>query len=356
MTSEKSPMNIRFRPPKAYIVGVGEIVHKGSSTHPKSLDHFVIYHPQTDATGNYIRALEVERELIKQGYGKDGKLDRVPIFLTANDMKLNIQTFLAYYGKGVCWCRCAEFKTDGSQNMARRAVSEVDPKDGKKKASGKFQDVPCPCEHYKSGACSEYTKFFFQITGFERLGGMSIFRTKSYHTRNSIYSSLAMLSMQLRGFVSGIQLEMRVEWVSKQGKNYPVVHVTSVPLGGKSLTALILEAQNMPSMDSTPAARLAMQGILEDRQLEISSPDEIRQLYGTIEPNDNTEPPKALPMIPTYTASDEADTEAEPVEAVDTKTGEVTPKVADNAQAIEQNADDKLGDADDFNFRDEKHG
>lgn len=294
---QKTAMSIRFRPPKAYIVSVGRIDRgrraDGSEyTRPVSQDHFSIYNPQTDENGNYIRALDVEQTLIRQGFGRGDKLERVPVFLTANDLKLNVQTFLALYGKGVCWCRSLDFNPALDTNKARRRVWKV--VDKKREPTGEEVECSCPCEYYGDGkACSEYTKFFFQIKGFERLGAMSLLRTKSWHTRNSIFSSLAMLSMQLRGFIAGIPLVMSVQWVRKEGKQFPVVHVMSEPLMGKTLLELVREAQSIPAIDATPAAREYVRGIFADRELEILEPEDVRETYAFVEPEDH-EPP-ALP-------------------------------------------------------------
>lgn len=279
-----SPMSIRFRPPKAFFVTVGHI----EAGFPKSLDHFRIYRSEFDSSGKHVRALDVEKDLIERGYGRildngEPRLERVPIFFVANDVKMNLHSYLAFYGSSVCWCRCTDFDPN-AENAAVRRLDKVEDVGGKRKRipTGEVQKVKCPCKHYGQ-QCSEYTRLYFQIKHHERYGAFSILRTKSYHTRNSLASSLYMMSMQLRGHIAGIDMELSVEIRKGEGKKFPVVHLCA-PANGLSLHEMVTKAAAIPAIDETPEARRNAQWFLEDRSLDIATPEEIRAVYAIIEP------------------------------------------------------------------------
>lgn len=321
---------VRFEQPSSFIITIGDIENRKGQKLARWHDSFSIYHADPNDQGNYHRrAVEVEKDLVDKGFGVwlDGdkktnwRLERVPVILSYNSIELNFHTYYGYFGTNTCWCRCDTFEANNpdSNKARRRKFTTVN---GKKQPTGEFEEIPCPCTHLctpdnPEGKCFAYGRLVCQIQGWECLGSGAIYRTRGYHIINRLLTALNIMSLQLRGYIAGVPLQLQIKVVRKsdgaQTKKFPVVELVSQPLKGKTFYQVLQEAMQVPAIDSNMESRRALQSAQSNGILALMEPEEAHQIAAFIAPEVNDEPPaESKPVVAALPEDDTADVEFTP--------------------------------------------
>lgn len=199
----KSPLLLNFIPglPERGKIKIGE---KGAWKDsqggkkfqvPQKLDHF--------------RITTMERETEQQGgnFCQDAAMHKkfgdrptaLPVVLMFDDISLNFQCRMTCYKGKTRWC-----SGDGEAAFRLKDINKPE-----------YATVDCPCERsafdYKGPEkCKTTGKLSVIIEGAEVVGGVWTFRTTSWNSVQSIYSSLILIKRITGGPLAGIPLMMTV--------------------------------------------------------------------------------------------------------------------------------------------------
>jgi hypothetical protein len=178
-------------------IGVkGEWIQSGNNKRfqpPQKLDHFRLTTLERDANNNFIEDTALTNLLMVQGE----KLTRIPVILLFDDIALNFQCRYSCFVGTSAWC-------SGDGEYAHRRVD---------KNTKELKEVTCPCERINfdyegTPKCKVNGKLSVIIDGAAIVGGVWVFRTTSFNSVQSIYSSLVLIKRITGGPLAGIPMDM----------------------------------------------------------------------------------------------------------------------------------------------------
>ena len=160
---------------------------------PMKLDHFRITTMEREteqAGGNFCSDLAMHKKFGERPVA-------IPVILMFDDIALNFQCRMTCYKGKTRWC-------SGDGDAAFRLKDMAKPE---------YTTVDCPCERsafdYKGPEkCKTTGKLSVIIEGAEVVGGVWTFRTTSWNSVQSIYSSLILIKRITGGPLAGIPLMM----------------------------------------------------------------------------------------------------------------------------------------------------
>ena len=162
---------------------------------PQKLDHFRITTMERESEqqgGNFCQDLAMHKK-----FGE--RPTAIPVILMFDEISLNFQCRMTCYKGKTRWC-------SGDGEAAFRLKDMAKPE---------YTTVDCPCERsafdYKGPEkCKTTGKLSVIIEGAEVVGGVWTFRTTSWNSVQSIYSSLILIKRITGGPLAGIPLTMTV--------------------------------------------------------------------------------------------------------------------------------------------------
>ena len=216
----RSPL--RLLPVIGYIkTGIRQAMHGRKI--PKRLDHFVICTRFKDETGEYVIDRKLMEEIARRTNQNPDKLQKIPITLAFDDISLNFQSwFIARYeGK-----RCV-----GDGKKARLILPD-----------GQIKMIKCPCDRLrpdyegKAGRCSVYSRLFAIIRHSSRIGGVYLYRTKSWNSSKNLICMLHFFKKNTGGVLAGLPLNLIIypeRVITPEGKTR-LVYVVSLEYEGRT--------------------------------------------------------------------------------------------------------------------------
>jgi hypothetical protein len=235
---------------------------------PEKLDHFLITTMERDDSNNLILDSGLMDKIMTDQ--KVDVLKSIPITLLYNDIELNLQTRYECYKGRTLWCT-------GDGEKASRITSE-------KPVARQFLD--CPCERKEpdyagednsgKGKCKLGGILSCIIDGSDKIGGLWKFRTESFNSVRSMFSSLLMIKRLTGGIVAGIPLHLTVSPKS-----------TNNPIDGKPITIYVVNIEYHGNANSLRLAGLEVAKLEATHSLRIERiEEEARQLLTTNVEND----------------------------------------------------------------------
>lgn len=235
---------------------------------PKRLDHFVICTRFKDETGEYIIDKELMEEIARRTGQKPNKLQKIPITFAFDDISLNFQSWFVARFEG------------------RRCVG-----DGKKAKlilpNGEIKIIQCPCKRLspdfqeKSGRCSIYSRLFVIIRHSPRIGGVYIYRTRSWNTSRNLICMLHFFKKNTGGILAGLPLNLIIypeRVITPEGKAR-LVYVVSLEYEGRSdnvLRELVEYGAYIRSLKEKHSGVLEHSGVLKDWEKKEELEEETR--------------------------------------------------------------------------------
>lgn len=217
---------------KVKIGGKGEIKTSRSGksfAQPVRYDHFVITLNQRDRAGNLIVDTALMEQL-KQAYGTE-KLTELDIVFLFDDIDLNFQYRLSYYGQGGVKCY-------GNGEIAYRIAEVVAKNEIVRKENGIWKEVACnpeTCQFYVAGHCKGHGVLNFVIPQAPRIGGVYRFRTTGWNSIKAILGSLEYIQMLTGGILAMLPLKLvyRQKTIQDREGKLRSVPVVSIEYAGQ---------------------------------------------------------------------------------------------------------------------------
>jgi hypothetical protein len=265
---------------------------------PEKLDHFIVTTLERDATGNYIKDANIHRDISQGGLGPEPK--RIPITLLFDKISKNFQCrYVCFRGK-TQWC-------SGDGEQANRD-GEKDP-------------VPCPCERCAvdydgNDKCKINSTLSVMIRDARTFGGVWKFRSTSYNSAQSIYTSLYLIGQRTKGILSGLDLDLVLapKTVVVRGTNQTsMIYVVGIEYQG-TMHELREEALNIKAQSGKYLREIRLLEASIDETADPISPDEIDDAIEEYYPE----------QVEGYEKPKPATIDLGDGEVVDTETGEIT--------------------------------
>lgn len=195
---------------------------------PVKFDHFILTTTERGKDGNF----ELDARLMDQlEKDKDGKIRRIPILLSSDDIDEVFPTTLACY-----WGRNLHCKGDGHNDATRYEIRQ-EKRDGRPVTikTGKSEKVKCPCKYLeatKGLQCKAHGTLWSTVVAGEetQIGARHSFRTTSWDSIRSLIAGLQEIQRMVGTLVGPpLTLYVRPRVVRPKGsdrsKTVYVVHV-----------------------------------------------------------------------------------------------------------------------------------
>ncbi|MCH9637728.1 MAG: hypothetical protein K0U16_07275, partial [Gammaproteobacteria bacterium] len=204
---------------------------------PEKLDHFILTKTERGEDGNFIEDTDLMQLLDKD---KDGKIRRIPILLSSDDIdEVFPHTLACYQGRNL-FCR-------GDGEIATRYELKKETREGRPVLvkTGNSQQQKCPCNLLNADRglqCKPHGTLWCTIVAGEqtRIGARHSFRTTSWDSVSALKAGLEEIQRMVGTLVGPpLNLNIRPRRVKPKGKDRShIVWVVHVDLVSKDIQEL----------------------------------------------------------------------------------------------------------------------